>query len=124
MISKSKPKIKYLLKGLLLAFIISTISILIFTLLLRFTSLSVSKRQVFNYLALVISVFIAGIYVAIKIKEKGWIHGGVIGLGYFLVMLILNLVFFREVNSMLMISRFVISSVSGIIGGMVGINLV
>lgn len=124
MINKTKSRIIFLVNGLLMAFVISIVLMAFFSLLLRFTSISESKIQLFNYLNILFSLVIAGIYVAMNIKEKGWIHGGVVGFTYFVVIVIMNLIFFKEINSMLLMSRLIISLLSGVIGGMIGINLV
>ncbi|NLL81824.1 MAG: TIGR04086 family membrane protein [Tissierellia bacterium] len=124
MIIKTKSRIKFLLKGLLIAFIISIMLILLFTILLRFTSLSENRIQSLNYINIILSSAIAGIYVATRVKEKGWIHGGIIGFAYYLFIVLIDLVFFKEVNLMLLISRLSISTLSGVIGGIIGINLI
>ena len=90
----AKIKIKYLLKGLFLAFIITIVSL------------------------------VASMYSAVKIKENGWINGAIVGITYYLILLIINIFFIKSFDSsFIIISKVLISMVTGIIGGMIGINL-
>jgi len=124
MLNKNKSRIKFLCNGLLLAFIITIILLVIFSLLLRFTSISETKLPSFNNITMIISIVLASIYVAIKIKEKGWINGAIIGLVYYLIIILINVVFIRTDNSsLLLLTKLVLSGITGVIGGMIGINL-
>lgn len=119
-----KNKIYYLLKGLFLAFIITIVSLIIFSLLLRFTGLRESQLPLLNNGVMIISIVVASIYSAIKIKEKGWINGAILGIVYYLVLLLINVLFIKSFDSsFIIISKLLISTVTGIIGGMIGINL-
>ena len=53
--------------------------ILLFTILLRFTSLSENRIQSLNYINIILSSAIAGIYVATRVKE-GMDNGGIVDL--------------------------------------------
>lgn len=125
MFTKNRIRIKYLLKGLFLAFIITIVLLLFFSLLLRFTTLSESKLPLFNNITMVISIVLASIFTAIKIKENGWMNGAIIGLLYYLVIIIINVLLLDNGSSnMLLLTKLLLSTVTGIIGGMIGINLV
>jgi len=124
MLTKNKLRIKYLFKGLLIAFIFTIVLLIFFSLLLRFTSLSESKLPSFNNITMIISIVFASIYSAIKIKENGWINGAIIGLLYYLVIIVINLLLIKNGESNIYyLSRLIISTVTGIIGGVIGINL-
>lgn len=124
MLIKNKSRIRYLGKGLLLAFIITIILLVLFSLLLRFTSISESKLPSFNNITMIISIVLASSYVAIKIKEKGWINGAIIGLLYYLIIILINVLFIKwDNNTILLLTKLALSGVTGVIGGMIGINL-
>lgn len=119
-----KNKIYYLLKGLFLAFIITIISLIIFSLLLKFTGLRESQLPLLNNGVMIISIVVASIYAAIKIKEKGWINGAIVGIVYYAILLLINVLFIKSFDSsFIIISKILISTITGIIGGMIGINL-
>lgn len=114
----------YFLKGIFLAFIITIALIIIFSLLIMFTNIKESKIPLLNNIAMITSIAISSIYVAFKIKEKGWIQGGLVGIGYCIILLILNIIFIRPIQlDLLSGTRLVLATITGIIGGMIGINL-
>lgn len=114
----------YFFKGILLAFIITIVLILIFSLLVMFTSMKENKIPLLNNIAMIVSIAISSIYVAFMIKEKGWIQGGLVGISYYIILLILNLIFIKPIQiDLISGTRFILATITGIIGGMIGINL-
>ncbi|NMB27159.1 MAG: TIGR04086 family membrane protein, partial [Tissierellia bacterium] len=78
----------------------------------------------FNTIIMVISITVGGIYISIKIGEKGWLNGGTIGVLYFLILVLLNYLFIKPfIFDIYSMGKFFISLVTGIIGGMIGINI-
>lgn len=124
MFEKNKLRIKYLLKGVLVAFIITLLALLFFSLMLRFTSLRESKLTTLNNITMILSVAIGSFYTAVKIREKGWLNGAIVGALYYLIIILLNIVFLRpDTSNMYLFIKLLISMVAGFIGGMIGINL-
>jgi len=122
--SKSLSKSIYFLQGLVLAFIVTILLIFIFSMMLTYTNLSESKMNLLNTIVMIISITSGSAYVAIKIKEKGWLNGGILGLAYFLIVLLINLVFLKPfIIDIFLFSRLIISIVMGVIGGIIGINI-
>lgn len=116
--------IKYLAKGLLIAFILSIIFIIIISVLLRFTNLRESKVSLLNNIAMILCIVIASVYTSIKVKENGWLNGGLIGFFYYLIIIFLNLIFLRTIDTnILMLTKLVLATFTGIIGGIIGINI-
>ncbi len=123
-ILKNKIKLVYWLKGLVLAFAITFILIFIISLFLRFTSLREGKLPLLNSIVMLLSIVIASIYLAIKVKEKGWLNGAILGLGYYLIIILLNFLVMRSVSLDLIIgAKLFMAIITGSIGGMIGINL-
>ncbi len=122
---KNKIKLVYWLKGLVLAFAITFILIFIISLFLRFTSLREGgKLPLLNSIVMLLSIVIASIYLAIKVKEKGWLNGAILGLGYYLIIILLNFLVMRSVSLDLIIgAKLFMAIITGSIGGMIGINL-
>lgn len=122
--TKSLNKSIYLLKGLILSYTITCILILLFSLLLTFSTLRENKMPLINTVIMMISITSGSIYVAKKVKEKGWINGGMLGIGYYLILIILNLILLKPlVLDIFSISKLVLACIIGIIGGIIGINI-
>jgi putative membrane protein (TIGR04086 family) len=122
--TKNLNKNIYLLKGLLLAYIITCILILVFSILLTYSSLRENKMPLVNTIIMVISVTSGSVYVAKMVKEKGWINGGIIGMAYYLILIMLNFIFLKPlVLDIFSISKLVLACIIGIIGGIIGINI-
>lgn len=124
MFEKNKSRIKYLLKGVLVAFIITILALIFFSLILRVTSLRESKLTTLNNITMILSVAIGSFYTAVKIRENGWLNGAIVGALYYLIIILLNIVIIRpETSNMYLFIKLLISTVAGFIGGMLGINL-
>ncbi len=73
---------------------------------------------------MMLSISSGSIYVARRIKERGWINGGMVGIGYYLILIILNFIFLKPlVLDIFSISKLVLACIIGIIGGIIGINI-
>ena len=114
----------YILKSLALSFIFTLVLVLIVSILLTYTPLKESRIPLLNTIIMIISITVGSIYIAIKIGERGWLNGGLVGILYFLILVLLNYLFIKPfVFDVYSISKFFISLVTGIIGGMIGINI-
>lgn len=121
---KKTDYIRYILKGLAVSYIITFAMILIISLLLTYTSLKESTIPIINTIAMIGSIVCGSIYLTLNTGEKGWLNGMLIGFLYFLILLILNKTFIKTFSfNTYSFSKFMISLVTGIIGGMIGINL-
>src|SRR5690625_3538203 len=96
--------------------ILTVIALIVLALILKLTSLSESKLPMFNNLIIIISVAIGAVYASGKSKENGWLIGALIGLIYYLFILILNFVFIKDINfSLLIMPKLLMSIFSGVI---------
>lgn len=124
MFLKNKAGLRLVVRGLIYAFSITLIMLITFTLLLRFTSLRESIRPQFNILAMVVGVVLASLFIGIKIKEKGWLNGALLGFIYYFIIILINLIFFKGENGPLfLLSKLSLSTFTGFLGGMIGINI-
>lgn len=122
--TKGLGKSIYLLKGLLLAFVVTAILILISSLILTYTNLSEGKMSLLNTIVMILSITSGSAYVAVMIKEKGWLNGGILGLSYYLILILINLIFLKPlIVDVYLFTRLIISVVMGVIGGIIGINI-
>lgn len=111
-----------ILSGLVLMLAIVVIGSLVVALLLQFTGLSERSMPVITYAVNALSLVVGGFVAGRKARERGWLYGGVTGVLYTLVLLLISfLAFDAAVTSktfVSMISSFAIAA----IGGMLGVN--
>ena len=109
--------------GTVSIFILAVIFSLLFSLLLRFTSLTESSISYLILILSFISIFIGGLISGGKGKKQGWILGGGTGLLYTLIILAFQYLGFDQTFS----SREWIQSLCYILvcmmGGVLGVNL-
>jgi putative membrane protein (TIGR04086 family) len=122
--SKGSIYLNYFLKGLLISCSITLLFTMIISLLLTYTNMMETSIPLWNTITLIVSIVSGAMYSTVKIGEKGWLNGAIIGLLYFLILFLLNylLVKSSRLNSFSYLKLF-ISIVIGMIGGMIGINL-
>ncbi len=112
------------LKSIVLSYIITIGLILVVAIILTYTPLKEKSIPLLNTIIMMISITIGAIYLTFKIGEKGWLNGGAVGVVYYLILLLFNVRFFKNHSlDMYTTSKLIISLVTGIIGGMIGINL-
>lgn len=114
----------YLGKGLLLSYIITGVLIILFSLLLTFTPLKEARTPLLNTIVMIVSIVAGSIYLTTKIKENGWVSGAILGLSYYLILVLFNFIFLKSlVFDIFSITKLAITSITGVIGGIIGINL-
>ncbi|NLW22734.1 MAG: TIGR04086 family membrane protein [Tissierellia bacterium] len=122
--SKGLVGVIHILKSLGLALCSTLILLFIVSILLTYTPLKESTMPTINTIIMIISITIGSIYVAIKVEEKGWINGGIIGGLYFIILLLLNYLFIKPFQmDIYTLGKFIVALITGIIGGMIGINM-
>lgn len=112
-------------KGLIRGYILSLIMFLISAIIITYTSIGEGIVPILTSVIMVISIAYAAVYVAIHIRKRGWLHGGLIGLIYILILILLSKLF---ISDYIMIDKMAyfrigIGAITGVIGGMIGINM-
>ncbi|AOY76943.1 TIGR04086 family membrane protein [Clostridium formicaceticum] len=111
-------------KGLVRGYIISLALFLLGAILITYTGLGENIIPVLTSVIMIVSIAYAAIYVAIHIKQKGWLHGGLIGILYIFILILLSKAFVTGyIVDRIAYFRIFISMVAGVIGGMIGINM-
>lgn len=119
-----KLNIKSLLKALLLSSIITVSIIFITSLVIQFTSLRETRISLINNITMILSVFVPSIYLSLKVKENGWLNGFLLGFTYYLIIILLNIVLFKnDIWISFSIGKLLLTGFIGSIGGIIGINL-
>lgn len=111
-------------KGLMRGYIVSLILFLISAILITYTSIGEGIIPVLTSIIMILSIAYAAIYVAIHIKKRGWLHGAIVGLIYILLLILLSKIFITGyMIDRVVLYRIGISIITGIVGGMIGINM-
>lgn len=111
-------------KGVLISILISIICIIILAVILTYTSLSESTVPILNSIIMIVSIAIGALYSSLRIRRKGWINGAIVGLLYFILLLLVSYIFVRsyKINSHVTI-KAIVAVLTGAIAGMIGVNL-
>ena len=116
-------KANQILKGLGYSYILTLLTLLIYNLVLTFTSLSGNTIAMASSAITTISSAFGGFYASKHIKEKGLIYGLLVGLIYIIC---LTLIAFLAKDSFTfkidMVYNIALVSLSGGIGGVLGVN--
>ena len=110
-------------KGILISFIVTLISLYIFSLLLTYTNISERIIPVCIIILTFISILLGTIISMRKTKKNGLINGAIIG-GIYIILLylissVLNTGFAMNIYTIIMIFA---GMVSGIVGGIIAVN--
>ncbi len=113
-----------ILKGSITAIVITLIMLLLFAIILTYTSL---KENIINPVIIVISVIsilIGSSISTIKISKNGLLNGGLVGIIYIITIYLLSSItssgFGLNLYSIIMI---IFSIIAGMVGGIIGVNL-
>ncbi|KGG81518.1 hypothetical protein Y919_00730 [Caloranaerobacter azorensis H53214] len=111
-------------KGVLISIAISIICIIVLAVILTYTSLSESVVPILNSIIMIVSIALGAIYTSVRIKKKGWLNGAIIGLLYFILLILVSYIFIRsyKINSHVII-KGIVAIITGAVGGMIGVNL-
>ncbi len=125
--NKDSKEVNYpitLLKGVVLSFSATLVLIVLMSIILTYSNLSEGVIPVINSIIMILSIALGSIYMSLKVNKKGWLNGAVVGLLYIIILIIIGSIFIDtfKLDSFILL-RSVISIITGIVGGMIGINL-
>lgn len=116
-------KTNHVLKGLGYSYILTLATLLIYNLFLTFSSMSGSTIAMASSIITTASSAFGGFYASKNIKEKGLIYGLLVGLMYIVCLMIIVFLaketFSFEID---MLYKVLLVSLSGGIGGVLGVN--
>lgn len=112
-----------ILYGNVTVFLIAIASSLVFSLLLKFTSLQETSLQFVITAVSFIALFIGGFIAGGKGKEKGWLLGGLTGLIYSLVIFLFQFLGFDKLFDFEQIVYHVCYILICMMGGILGVNM-
>lgn len=122
--NKVKQNSIKIIKGTIFAIVISFIMLLIYAILLSYTTLS--ENTIIPVIATItgISILIGSMISTHKIKKNGLLNGCVVGISYVTILYITSSLFLAgftlTLNSFII---FAVAIITGMVGGIIGVNL-
>lgn len=116
--------LKRIIKGDIIAIIITLISLFVFAVVLTYTQVPESTINPVIIVTSAISILIGSSISTLKIKKKGLINGFFVGLIYILIIYIIASImgtgFMLNVEATIMV---ILSILAGMLGGIIGVNI-
>lgn len=122
--SENGVSIGSILKGVLLAYVVTLVIFLIFAVVITYTSFPEGSIPTVVVITTIVSIIYAGTRVAKNARSKGWLNGAIAGMAYMVILYVASclaltgFVFDRYVIYMLFLGIL-----AGAFGGIMGINL-
>jgi len=117
-------KIVLMIKTLFLAFVISFVCIIIYSIILSFTSVSDDTMAIITQVITMISIVVAALYCGKKVRSKGWLYGMIVGLLFVLLMIPISMIWGQTpVFDKYFVAKIIMGSLVGLIGGIIGVNI-
>ncbi|GLO66689.1 TIGR04086 family membrane protein [Oceanobacillus kimchii] len=112
-----------LLYGWIALFGILIIASFILALLLNFTEFSESALSLVTLIIGIVALFIGGLIAGLKGKNKGWMIGAMIGVGFTLLIFLVQYLGYQQGFSLKQTAYHSLYLGVALIGGIIGVNL-
>jgi putative membrane protein (TIGR04086 family) len=113
-----------ILKGSLLAVIITLLCFIVFAIIMKFANLGEDVIGPVNQVIRVISIAIGSALPAKVSKNKGWIKGAITGGLYIVWAFVISILFSNHVSfDSILLSDVLLGLIVGAIGGIIGVNI-
>lgn len=111
-----------ILSGLIFSLAVMLVGVLVVSLLLTVTGLGEDALPMFVYIIHGAALLIGGFVTGRKRGTKGWYHGGMLGILYWLLIMIVGFLSINATFGMDVLMTAGICFVTGAIGGILGVN--
>jgi putative membrane protein (TIGR04086 family) len=112
------------LKSLGICFLVSFVMIVLYALILSFTSVSDSSMNTTIQVIMIVSITLSSIFGGRKISRKGWLFGLALGIVFTILLVPLSMGFGQSFSfDRLFLAKLLMGGVVGLIGGIIGVNL-
>lgn len=110
--------------GLMRGYIVSLLFFVIGAVLITYTSIGENVIPFITSVIMIIGITYSSIYCSIHLRKKGWLHGGVIGLVYVLILILLSKIFISDYSiNRIALYKLALGVGAGIVGGILGVNI-
>ncbi|MFC4022664.1 TIGR04086 family membrane protein [Oceanobacillus longus] len=113
-----------LLYGWIVVFGIILISSFVLALILNFAAFGESSLEWATLIIGLLALFIGGVTAGMKGKAKGWMIGGTIGLGFSLIIFLIQYLGYQQGFSIEQSLYHLAYLAAALLGGIIGVNLV
>ena len=112
------------LKSIIISYAFTFIVFAVFAAVITYTGFSEKYIDTVVMITTVLSIIIAGVAVSTGARSRGWLNGGIGGLVYMLILMLLGIIFsdgaiFEMSDVLVLMLGFVL----GAFGGIIGINM-
>lgn len=111
------------LYGVITIFSIAVVSSLIFSVILRFTSVEEASLEFIITAISFVTLFLGGFISGGKGKKKGWLVGGLTGFIYTLIILLFQYLGYDQLFTIEQLIYHVCFIVTAMMGGILGVNI-
>lgn len=113
-----------LLYGLIVAFGIILISSIILALILQFTAFNEPGLNISTLIVGLLALFLAGVTAGMKGKSRGWLIGGMTGIGFSLIIFLIQYLGYRQGFSLEQSLNHLGFIGAALLGGVIGVNII
>ena len=123
-ISENGNNIKRIIKGSIFSIVITLIGLLVYSIILSYTSISESTMPATIIIITAVSILIGSTISTSNIKKNGIVNGVLVGIIYIAIIYLISSIvtgnFLLNTNSIIMV---IASTLTGALGGIIGVNL-
>ncbi|HJV44281.1 MAG TPA: TIGR04086 family membrane protein [Bacillota bacterium] len=112
-----------ILTGIVATLVLMLLGSVVTSLFLQFSSITEMKMPIFTYLVNGISLFIGGLLAGKKGGQKGWYFGGLTGISYFILLVLIGFLAYDITPKLNALVYFTFSFLIGAFGGIFGVNM-
>jgi len=116
-------KLKYFGINLVITCVVILLLLLVTSAIFAYTNLNDKYLDIFVYSSIGISVFLNSIFLNRKIKYKGAVYGSMFGLLVIVTIYLIGAIFLSFSLSYTAVVYIAVAVISGLIGGIIGVNL-
>lgn len=109
--------------GLGVVYVVAALFSLIFSLILKFSSVQEGQLSLIITVISFISLFIGGFVAGGRGKEKGWLLGGLTGILYTVINFLFQFFGYDSVFNMEQIIYYICFMLTAVMGGILGVNM-
>lgn len=122
-ISENGNNIKRIIKGSIFSIVITLIGLLVYSIILSYTSVSESTMPATIIIITAVSILIGSTISTSNIKKNGIVNGVLVGIIYIAIIYLISSIvtgnFLLNTNSIIMV---IASVLTGALGGIIGVN--
>jgi putative membrane protein (TIGR04086 family) len=108
--------------GLLYSLVTMAVCTLLTSLILFSTNMKEASLLIYAYVIHAVSLFVGGLVAGKRSENKGWYHGGLLGLLYSAIIFIVAFLAYDAGFSKQTLYLLALTFASGALGGMIGVN--